>query len=55
MNEKIVILSLSVLNNYSIADFKLNAFKTIFNDVFFEIEMELNRLLTFSSIIIYLF
>ena len=56
-NEKIVILSLSVSNNCFIIDFKLNAFETImiFNEIFFKIEMKLNRLLIFFSIIIYFF
>ena len=48
-NEKIVILSLSVSNDRFIANFKLNEFKTIitFNEILFEIEMELNKSLIF--------
>ena len=55
MNEKVIILSLSVLSDYSITNFKSNAFKTTFNEIFFEIKMKLNRLSISSSIIIYLF
>ena len=56
-NEKIAILSLSVLNNYSIINFKLNTFKAIttFNEIFFKIKMKLNKLSIFFSIIAYLF
>ena len=58
-DKKIVILSLSVSNNYFIASFKLNKFKTIitFNKILLEIEIEmkLNKLLTFFLIIIYFF
>ena len=61
--KKIAISSLNVLNDHFIANFKsgahfkLNAFKTImiFNEVFFEIEMKLNKLLIFFSTIIYVF
>ena len=56
-NKKITLLSLSVLNDYLIINFKSNAFKTIiiFNEVLLKIEMELNKLLIFFSIIVYLF
>ena len=48
-NKEIALLSLSVLNNYLIINFKLNAFKTItiFDEIFFKIKMKLNKLLTF--------
>ena len=57
MSERVIILSLSVLNNYLIISFKLNAFKTImiFNKILFKIEMKLKRLLIFFSIIAYFF
>ena len=57
INKEIIILSLSVLNDYSIIDFKLNAFKMImiFDGILFEIKMKLKRLLTFFSIIVCLF
>ena len=57
MNEKVVILSLSVSNDYLIINFKLNVFKTIttFDEVFFGIEMKLKRLSISFSIIICLF
>ena len=53
-NEKIIILSLNVLNFYLIINFKSNAFKTIttFNEIFFKIKMKLKKLLIFFSIII---
>ena len=56
-DEKVVISLLNVLNDRFIANFKLNAFKmiTIFNEILFEIEMKLNKLLTFFLIIAYLF
>ena len=56
-NKKIIILLLSVSSDYLIINFKSNAFKTItvFNGIFFEIEMKLNKLLIFFSIITYLF
>ena len=56
-NKKIIILSLSVSNNHFIINFKSNAFKMIiiFNEIFFEIKMKLNKLLIFFLIIIYLF
>ena len=56
-NKKIIILSLSVLNDYLIINFKLNAFETIaiFNEILFKIEMKLNKLLNFFSTIAYLF
>ena len=54
---KITILSLNVLNDYLIINFKSNAFKAImiFIEIFFKIEMKLNKLSIFFSIIIYLF
>ena len=57
MNEKVIISSLSVLNNHFIANFKSNAFKTIttFNEILHKIKMKLNKSLTFFSIIAYLF
>ena len=56
-NEKIIILSLSVLNDYFIINFKLNAFEmiTVFDEIFFEIEMKLNKSLIFFLIIICFF
>ena len=56
-NKKAAILSLSVLNNYLIMNFKSNAFKTIaaFDEILFKIKIKLNKLLAFFSIIIYLF
>ena len=56
-DEKITLLSLSVLNDYFIIYFKLNALKkiTIFNEVLFKIEMKLNKSLIFFSTITYLF
>ena len=56
-NKKIIILSLNVLNNYFIINFKSNTFKTIiiFNEILFKIKMKLNKSLIFFSIIIYLF
>ena len=56
-NEKVIILSLSVLNDHLIANFKLNAPKTImiFNEILFEIKMKLNKSLIFFLIIIYFF
>ena len=54
--KKVAISSLSVSNDHFIINFKSNAFKTtISNEILFEIEMKLNKLLTFFSIIIYLF
>ena len=41
-NKKVIILSLNVSSDYLIANFKLNAFKTIFNEISFEIKMKLN-------------
>ena len=57
IDKEIIILSLSVLNDYSIIDFKLNAFKMImiFDGILFEIKMKLKRLLTFFSIIVCFF
>ena len=48
-NKEIIILLLSVLNDYLIMNFKLNAFKTItiFNEILFKIKMKLNKLLIF--------
>ena len=56
-NKKVAFLSLSVLNNYLIINFKSNAFKTItiFDEIFFEIEMKLNKSLIFFSIIMCFF
>ena len=57
-DEKIVILSLSVLNDRFITNFKSNEFKTIttFNGILFEIKMKLNKsLIFFSTIITYFF
>ena len=57
INEKIAISSLSVLNDRFITNFKSNAFETIitFNEILFEIEMKLNKSLTFFSTIICFF
>ena len=55
VNEKITILSLSVLNDYSIINFKLNAPKTVFNEIFFEIKMKLNKSLISFLTITYFF
>ena len=57
VNKKIIISLLSVLNDYSIIKFKLNAFKaTIFNEIFFKIKMKLNKsLISFLMKIICLF
>ena len=52
-NKEVAILSLNVLNDYLIANFKSNAFKTVFNEIFFEIKMKLNKLLIFFLIIVY--
>ena len=58
-DERVAILSLSVLNNHFIANFKSNKFETItiFNEILFEIEIEmkLNKLLIFFSTIAYFF
>ena len=57
-DEKIAILSLNVLNDHFIANFKSNEFKTItiFNEILFEIKMKLNKsLIFFSTIIAYFF
>ena len=54
-NKKIIILSLNVLNDYSIINFKSNAFKTTFNEILFEIKMKLNKFFFFFLIIAYLF
>ena len=56
-DKKIVILLLSVSNDYFITNFKSNAFKTImiFNEILFKIKMKLNKLLIFFLIIAYLF
>ena len=55
-DEEIVISSLNVSNDRFIIGFKLNAFEAaIFDEIFFEIEMELNKLLIFFSIITYFF
>ena len=58
-NKEIAILSLSVLNDRFIMNFKSNELKTImtFDEILFKItiEMKLNKSLTFFSIIIYLF
>ena len=56
VNEKVIISSLSVINDYLIINFKSNAFKTaISNEFFFKIKIELSRSLTFFSIIIIYF
>ena len=56
INKKVTISSLSVLNDRLIINFKLNIFEAIaFNEILFEIEMKLNKLLIFFSIIAYLF
>ena len=55
VNEKIVISSLNVSSDRFIIKFKSNAFKKIFNKIFFEIKMKFSKLLTFSSTIIYIF
>ena len=54
-NKKIIILSLNVLNDYSIINFKSNTFKTTFNEILFEIKMKLNKKFFFFLIIAYLF
>ena len=56
-DKEIAILLLNVLNDRFIINFKSNAFKmiTIFNEVFFKIEMKLSKLLIFFSIIICFF
>ena len=56
-NKEIALLSLSVLNDYLIINFKSNAFKTVttFDKKKFEIKMKLNRSLIFFSIIAYYF
>ena len=56
-NEKIIILSLNVLNDRFIISFKSDAFETItiFNKKNFKIEMKLNKSLIFFSIIMYFF
>ena len=58
-NEKIIILSLNVLNDRFIMNFKLNKFKTIMisDEILFKIEikMKLNKLLIFFSTIACLF
>ena len=56
-NEKVAILSLIVLKDHFIMNFKSNKFKTImiFNEILFKIEMELNKLLIFFLIIVYFF
>ena len=56
-DKRVAILSLNVSNNRFITNFKSNEFKTImiFDEILFEIEMKLNKLLIFFSIIIYLF
>ena len=56
-NKEIAILSLNVLNDYFITNFKLNEFKTItiFNEILFKIKMKVNKLLIFFSIIICVF
>ena len=57
-NEKVAILSLSVSNDYFIANFKSNKSETImiFNEILFEIKMKLNKLSTFFlTIIVYFF
>ena len=56
-DEEIAILSLNVSNNHFIINFKSNAFETImiFDKILFEIEMKLNKLLIFFSIIICFF
>ena len=56
-DKEIIILSLSVLNDYFIINFKSNTFKTIiiFNEILFEIKMKLNKLLIFFLIIICFF
>ena len=57
VNKEIAISLLNILNNYSIASFKSNTFKTImiFNEILFEIEMKLNKSLISFSTIAYLF
>ena len=56
-NKKIAILLLSVLNDYSIINFKSDAFKitTIFDEILFKIEMKLNKSLIIFLIIVCLF
>ena len=46
INKEIKISSLNVLNDY-FYNFKLNAFKIIFNEILFEIEMKLNKKINF--------
>ena len=46
INKEIKISSLNVLNDY-FYNFKSNAFKIIFNEIFFEIEMKLNKKINF--------
>ena len=53
VNKKITISSLSVSNDCSIANFKSNALKTIFNEILLKIKMKLNKSLIFSSKISY--
>ena len=54
--EKVVISSLSVLNNRFIIDFKSDAFEAaVFDEVFFKIKMKLNRSLAFFSTVAYFF
>ena len=55
VNKEIVILSLNISNDYLIINFKLNAFKATFDEVFFKIKMKLNKSLIFFSIIICFF
>ena len=52
-DEKIILLSLNVLNDYLIINFKSNAFEMImtFDEFFFKIEMKLNKSFFFSIII----
>ena len=56
-NKEVALLLLNILNNYLIINFKSNAFEMImiFDEIFFEIEMKLNKSLIFFSIIVYLF
>ena len=54
-NKKIAISSLNILNDYSIANFKSNTFKTIFDETLIKIKMKLNKLLIFFLTIVYLF
>ena len=56
-NKEIIILSLIVSNDRFITNFKSDTFEAIttFSEILFEIEMKLNKLSTFFSIIICVF